>query len=142
MIDRLSIYNESMEGLPLHQFLGLKVEELGGGNSRVSIPINSNTLNVAGKLHGGVTYTVSDVAAFLALSSLLEPGEFAVTIDYQCSIYRGTGSGPVIFNARVTRRAHRLAFMNVEVLSPGGELLAEARVTKAITRRQAPEIYK
>ncbi|TYO95110.1 PaaI family thioesterase [Desulfallas thermosapovorans] len=142
MKDRLSIYKESMESLPLHRFLGLKVEELGEGDSRVSIPINSNTLNVAGKLHGGVTYTVSDVAAFLALSSLLEPGEFAVTIDYQCSIYRGTGSGPVTFHARVARRAHRLAFMNVEVLGPGGELLAEARVTKAITRRQAPEIYR
>jgi uncharacterized protein (TIGR00369 family) len=130
---RLEVYKESMESLPLHQFLGLKVEELGDGGSQVSIPIDGHTVNALDILHGGVTYAVSDVAAFLAAASTLGPGEFAVTVDYQCSIYRGAAGGSVTFQAQVTRRTRRLAFMNVKVLDNHGELLAEARVTKAIT---------
>ncbi|MFZ5597785.1 MAG: PaaI family thioesterase [Bacillota bacterium] len=132
--DRLEIYREIIDSTPVHRFLGVKIESMGDNQSTVSIPADSHTLNAAGNLHGGVTYLVSDVAAFAALGPSLSGEEFCVTIDYNCSIYRATSTGPVVFRARVATRTRRLAFINVSVTDEKNVLLAEARVTKAITR--------
>lgn len=138
---RSNVYKKYIDKSPLHQFLGVKVESIEEGISRISIPINSHTLNTAGSLHGGVIYLVSDVAALAALGPCLNEDEFAVTIDIQCSVYKGTTNGTVIFQGCVAKRTRRLAFINVEVINGKGDLVAETRVTKAITHH-VPEILK
>lgn len=135
------VYQKNIEELPLHRFLGLKIESMGEGEARVTVPVDNQTINPAGNLHGGVVYLVSDVTAFAALGPSLGEGEFAVTIDYHSGIYRGTTSGPVVFQARVASRTRRLAFINVMVTGGDGALLAEARVTKAITHA-VPKVFK
>lgn len=132
-INNAEIYKRNVEGAPLHQALGLNIDIMEEGESRVTMPTQNYTLNPAGMLHGGVVYLVADVASFAAVGSILGPDEFAVTIDIQCSIYKGTKAGPIVFRASVTRRTRRLAFMNVKVSDGEGALIAEARVTKAIT---------
>lgn len=141
MTGREEIYRKNIEGSPLHNFLGIKIEQMGKGEAKLSIPSDSHTLNPAGSLHGGVIYLVSDVASFAALGPSLEAGEFPVTIDIQCSVYRGTKEGPVFFQAKVATRTRRLAFINVEVRDAGGVLLAETRVTKAVTGK-VPEAFR
>lgn len=141
MTDREEIYRKNIEESPLHSFLGIKIERLDHGEALLSINTDSHTLNPAGSLHGGVIYLVADVASFAALGPSLEAGEFPVTIDIQCSVYRGTNNGPVFFRSKVATRTRRLAFMNVEVRDAGDVLLAEARVTKAITVK-VPEAFR
>ena len=141
MDTRAKIYKRNIEGAPLHQFLGLEIEKIGDREARLTMPINSHTLNLAGSLHGGAIYLAADVAAFAAIGTILSENEFAVTIDMQCSVYKGTTSGPIVFRAKVTRRTRRLAFMNVEVSDGEGNLIAETRVTKAITKT-VPEVFK
>lgn len=138
---RADIYKRNIEGLPLHRFLGLKIENIGEGESTVTIPVDSHTVNPAGTLHGGVVYMVSDVAAFAAIGPVLGEDEFAVTIDVQTSVYRGAADGQVVFRARVTSRTKKFAFMNVEVINGSGKLLAETRVTKAILNT-VPEPFR
>lgn len=138
---RADLYRRYVERAAVHQFLGLKVENIGEGEALVSVPVDKHTLNTAGTLHGGVIYLVSDVAALAALGPSLSGEEFALTIDIQCSVYRATTCGPVFFRGRVASRSRRLAFMNVDVTDGNGNLVAEARVTKAITHT-VPDILR
>ncbi len=103
--------------------------------------MDSHTLNPAGTLHGGIVYMVDDVAAFAAIGPVLGNDEFAVTIDIQTSMYKGTTGGKAVFRARVASRSRKIAFMNVEVTDGNGKLLAETRVTKAILNN-VPEPFK
>lgn len=137
-ISRAKFYKRYLEETPLHRFLGVNIENLGENKSLVSVPINSNTLNMVGSLHGGVIYVVSDVAALAALGPSLSESQFALTINIQCSIYKGTTIGPVIFRGHVVSRSRRLAFINVEVTDGNGNLVAESRLCKAITNSIPP----
>lgn len=139
--EKARIYKRNIEGAPLHQFLGLKIESIGEGHSRVSVPVNDHTLNPAGSLHGGIIYIIADVAAFAALGPVLGEDEFAVTIDIHCSIYKATTSGPIIFKGRVTSRTRRLAFLNTEISDGDGKIIGEARVTKSIVNT-VPESFR
>jgi len=139
--DRAYTYKKNIEEASLHKFLGLNIEKIENGEALLSMPVQGSTLNPAGSLHGGVVYLAADVAAFSAIGSILCEDEFAVTIDIHCSIYKGTRNGPILYKAKVAKRTRRLAFINVEVTDYDVNLIAEARVTKAITR-PVPKVFQ
>lgn len=140
-LDRAKTYKQNVESNPLHQYIGLKIESMEKGEARIVIPVDGNTRSASGHLHGGVIYLVSDVAAFTALGPILDNGEYGLTIDIQCSIFRGTKNGIAVFQAQVTNRSRRLATMDVKVNDSEGNLVAECRVTKAITS-MVPEAFR
>ena len=138
---REQIYKEYFEQHPLHKLIGIKIDRIESKKAEVSIPINSNTINIAGSLHGGVIYLVSDVASFVSLEHSLGESEYAVTIDLQCSVYKAASDSTILFKAELTKRTRRLAFINVQVFGGEQDLIAEARVTKAIIKK-VPETLK
>jgi uncharacterized protein (TIGR00369 family) len=132
-IARARIYKQNIESNPLHQFLGLRIDSVGEGEARVTIPINGHTLNQAGGLHEGIIHLVADVAAFAAIGPSLDNNEFPVTLEIQCRIYKETGNGPIFFKSKIAGRIRKMAFINVEVSDGYGNLVAEAKITKNIT---------
>ena len=85
-------------------------------------------------LHGGVVYTLLDVASFLALLPHLSDDEHAVTHDLTVSLLR-----PVVADERVDvtgtvlRRGRGVAFMRAEA-AVDEQVVAAAQVTKSIVR--------
>jgi acyl-CoA thioesterase len=54
---------------PFANNIGIKVMEIQEGYSRVEVPVHEGLLNVAGAVHGGMLFTLCDVACGAAASS-------------------------------------------------------------------------
>jgi uncharacterized protein (TIGR00369 family) len=124
----------TIETHPLHRFMGVEKIHAGGGASRIEITVGDNTVNAHGAFHGGVAYTLCDMACYTALLSELADGENAATHDIHVSLLRAAQRGDrVIVTGNVIKRGRNLAFMEAEIHC-NGELLARATVTKSILR--------
>lgn len=128
MSDRLA----AVRALPLHRDLGVTGIESADGAATLHFTVNSYAVNPAGALHGGVLYTLCDVAAYSALLSQLPMDREAVTHDLHVSVMRAAGEGEaVVVSARVRRLGRSIAFIDVEAHA-GERLLATARATKSL----------
>ena len=118
--------------IPLHRFLGMELRDPGEPAAGIWFPVAPPAQNQAAVLHGGVVYTLMDVAAFLALLPSLSDAEHAVTHDLTVSLLR-----PVSADARVDvtgtvlRRGRAVAFMRAEA-TVDGQVVAAAQVTKSV----------
>ena len=131
------------EQRPLLRGLGVTVTELDRG--RACLALARNDTNVAGvrdSINGGVQATVAEIAAHLATSTLLGPGEHIVgTQDLGISYLMSAVSAATTIEARVLRHG-RLTVVDVElrVGDEGeslGELNAKVRVTCALGRERS-----
>ena len=120
--------------IPLHRFLGMELREPADPSAGIWFPVAGPAQNQAAMLHGGVVYTLLDVASFLALLPHLSDEEHAVTHDLTVSLLR-----PVSADARVDvrgsvlRRGRAVAFLRAEA-TVEGEVVAAAQVTKSVVR--------
>jgi uncharacterized protein (TIGR00369 family) len=134
--DPRRIATERILAHPLHAACGLEVLASAEGRSEIRFAVNEFSGNVIGTLHGGVLYTMADVAAFMALLSVIPPGRHGVTADIQVTVLRAARVGEqVLLRGRVDRLGRGLANMRAEafVERPEGEvLIATASVNKAL----------
>lgn len=118
--------------LPLHEYLGVRVLSADDGQSLVELPVSPVIANPSNVLHGGMIYTVCDIAAYAALLTMLAPNEGAVTHDLHVSCLRPAPMGTVVrFEGKVVQRGKRIAFVDVTA-TLDGKVIATARVTKSI----------
>jgi uncharacterized protein (TIGR00369 family) len=118
--------------IPLHRFLGMQLRDPADPAAGVWFPVDEPAQNQAALLHGGVVYTLLDVAAFLALLPHLSDQEHAVTHDLTVSLLRPVGAGKrVDITGTVLRRGRAVAFMRAEA-SVDGVVVAAAQVTKSV----------
>jgi len=119
---------ELLTTLPLHDFLKLQLVEEPLG---LRLPASPRLINGTGVVHGGILYSVLDVASFLALV-VERPAQDAVTVDFSASMLRPAAiDQDTLVHARVLRAGKRLAHMDAEAWQ-AGQLVAVARVTKAL----------
>jgi uncharacterized protein (TIGR00369 family) len=134
--DPRRIATERILAHPLHAACGLEVLASDKGQSEVRFAVNDFSGNVIGTLHGGVLYAMADVAAFMALLSVIPAGRHGVTADIQVNVLRAAKVGErVLLRGKVDRLGRGLANMRVEafVQRPEGEvLIATASVNKAL----------
>ena len=120
--------------IPLHRFLGMRLRNAADPPAGVWFPVDAPAQNQAQVLHGGVVYTLLDVAGFLALLPSLGDGEHAVTHDLSVSLLRPVGAGSrVDETGSVLRRGRAVAFLRAEA-SVDGVVVAAAQVTKSVVR--------
>ena len=120
--------------IPLHRFLGMQLRDPADPSAGIWFPVAEPAQNQAAVLHGGVVYTLLDVAGFLALLPSLGDGEHAVTHDLSVSLLRPVGAGSrVDVTGSVLRRGRAVAFLRAEA-SVDGVVVAAAQVTKSVVR--------
>ncbi len=118
--------------IPLHRFLGMRLRDPADPPAGVWFPVDGPAQNQAALLHGGVVYTLLDVAAFLALLPQLSDAEHAVTHDLTASLLRPVRAGARVDVAgSVLRRGRSVAFLRAEA-SVDGVVVASGQVTKSI----------
>ncbi len=118
--------------LPFHQFVGLKVLSHEPGKAEISVTNIENTINVANVVHGGILYSLLDVAAYVSLIAMLADHENAVTHDIHVSVLNpAPGDRPLTFKGNTLKMGKRLAFCQARAFS-GDTLVASATVTKSI----------
>jgi uncharacterized protein (TIGR00369 family) len=123
---------DKMENLPYHRFIELKVASWGDGRAELTFPLSKATRNAFGAVHGGIYYTVCDVAAFIAASSLIPEGYFAVTSDINVSVLAAVLRGKLTVKSHVLKMGKRNCYAEARALDENGMLVAVARVTKVI----------
>ncbi len=120
--------------IPLHRFLGMRLRDPAEPAAGIWFPVAGPAQNQAAVLHGGVVYTLLDVASFLALLDHLVDDEHAVTHDLAVSLLRPVAADVrVDITATVLRRGRAVAFMRAEA-TVDGEVVAAAQVTKSVVR--------
>jgi uncharacterized protein (TIGR00369 family) len=120
--------------IPLHRFLGMQLRDAADPSAGIWFPVDGPAQNPSGLLHGGVVYTLMDVASFFALLPSLSDEEHAVTHDLAVSLIRPVAAGKrVDITGTVVRRGRAVAFMRAEA-TVDGEVVAAAQVTKSVVR--------
>jgi uncharacterized protein (TIGR00369 family) len=122
----------ALAAFPLHRDIGVEFLKAADGRSQLAFTVTEAMLTPAPALHAGYLYAVSDLAAYVALLSLLDPQESAVTHDIHVSVMRSAQQGErVEVCAEVVRRGRTLAFIDARC-EADGRLLSTARVTKSM----------
>lgn len=120
--------------IPLHRFLGMQLRDPAEPAAGIWFPVAEPAQNQATVLHGGVVYTLMDVASFLALLPSLSDDEHAVTHDLTVSLLRPVAADKrVDITGTVLRKGRQVAFMRAEA-TVDGQVVAAAQVTKSILR--------
>lgn len=82
--------NDYIQLDPFAQFLGAKIELLRPGHSRVTLTINDDMINFHGITHGGVVFSLGDIAFAAASNSY---GQTAVALNVGINFLQATKSG-------------------------------------------------
>ena len=93
MNERDATINAYVQKDPFANHLGAKVEILSPGHSRVSLTVTENLLNFHGTTHGGIVFSVGDIAFAAAGNSR---GQTAVALNMTISFLRATQAGDIL----------------------------------------------
>lgn len=128
----ISLLVKKVQNLPYHRFMGMEIVDIGDGCCSIRLPIAENILNPCGAVHGGVLYSICDVAAYLAVTSLLPVEKLAVTAEFNVSILSAVRTGIMNIYAAVLKYGKRLCVIESRVIQES-DMVAIARITKSIS---------
>lgn len=114
---------------PFVELLGIELIELDLGEAVCCLHIEEKHERRGGFVHGGVTASLVDTVAALAVATYLKPGESSVTIDLTIHYLRPIFGGEVTARAKVLRAGKRIVVLSTEVFDEKGELAATALTT-------------
>jgi len=102
--------------------LGIEILEAGGGRSHVAMELGADTANGVGNAHGGVIFSLADVAFATACNS---EGTLSVAIEASIQYMAPCPSeGRLEARGAKIRETRRLGFYRMEVTTPAGDLIA------------------
>lgn len=127
----LPLLAETLQKLPYHRSMGMKIEEYGDGHCLIRVAVSENILSPFGAVHGGILYSLCDVAAAIATFTRLAIDYLPVTADINVSILTAVSEGELDIKAKVLKMGKRSCFIDSRAMQ-GQELVAVARVTKTI----------
>ena len=116
---------------PFHQYLGLAVERASEGASRLALTRTERTPSgVHGSVHGGVVATMIDMAAIVAITTIIRPDEtMGGTAELNVSYLRPALAPVVYADGRVLGRTDEgIITVSVAVSDGQGRLFAAGRV--------------
>lgn len=104
------------------KFLGVKILKIDKGYALVSLKIKENYLNFNGMVHGGIIYSVADVAFSLASNSLGIP---AVAVQVSINFLRPIKiNDELIAEVKLKKFGKTLSLYEMEVLNREKKLIA------------------
>ena len=102
--------------------MGAQVEEVEPGYARVSLTVEDKHLNAAEVCHGGVLFTLADLAFALASNS---HGQVALALEASFSFLKSALAGDkIVAEAREAHLGKRTATYIIEITRQGGEKVA------------------
>jgi len=133
----LKAMKEAVNSSPYYRHIGMEVIEAGEGRSRLRLHEGKPLANLFGILHGGVTASLIDSACGVALGSILEPGEIAVTADLHVNYIAPAPCGVLISEGEVIHKGKNTGVAEATVRGPDGALISKGISTHIIDHRKA-----
>lgn len=135
-IERIVRWRNEHDGF--NQLVGLEVEDIWEGGSRVSLQLNERKLNPMGTAHGGTIFTLCDAAAGTAA---LYHGYVAVTLTGTIN-YFSPGKPTEKLTATTTERKHgrSTGVYDVDVTDSTGKCIASATFNMFYTQTRVEDL--
>lgn len=128
---------------PAAALLGWKVLEAepGSGRIRVQFTATADFTNPMGKVQGGFLAAMLDDTLGPALATTFEPNQFAPTLELKVSFVQPADTGILIGIGKVVHRGGSIAFLEGELRTESGTLVATATATARLINVQ-PDGFK
>lgn len=119
---------------PFVRSLGLRVVEADERRTRLIMPVTPQVVHGGGIVCGQALLAAADTAMVLALSASLGEYRPMTTVQLQTSFLRPVppAAEEVTIVCTILRRGRTLAFGEIEMLTPDGQLAAHATTTYAL----------
>ena len=114
---------------PAASLLGWQPLSLERGCVRVEYIAREEWYNPQGSVQGGFIAAMLDDAMGPAAFSVLEPGQFAPTLELKVSFFRPVYAGMLTAEGRVVHQTKRVIFLEGRLFDAAGELAASATAT-------------
>jgi uncharacterized protein (TIGR00369 family) len=108
------------------------------GRIRVEFQAKPEFTNPIGVIHGGFLTAMLDEAMGGAIAAMLGYGEFAPTVELKVNFIRPAQAGSLVAEGRVVYRGISLAFVQGELRTIDGQLVATGSATAQIQRIRRP----
>lgn len=105
---------------------GMKLADVQEGSSRVELIIDGNSLNYMGSMHGGLLYTMADVAAGTAAVSY---GKQVVTLSAYTDYIKPACIGKVIAEGKVISNGKTIIRCEVEIHGGDGTVFCRSIIS-------------
>jgi uncharacterized protein (TIGR00369 family) len=121
---------------PCHHLLGRRVlrAEPSSGRSELTFEALDEFTNGMGNVQGGLLAAMLDSVMGAALATVLAEGERPPTLEMKISFIQPAKVGTIAGSARVVHRGKSVAFVEGELHSRSGSLLAKGTSTARIIR--------
>ena len=135
LYDRLMRYGNDSEPFLTHNFM--RTTDLTDGTATVVLPMHTESLNRWGGAHGGILFSLCDVAMGMSIMTLRQETMVTVnaTIDYLSAAPAGSTLTAV---GRVDRIGGKLAFASAEVRDQAGKLMVQSHCVMCFTGKALP----
>lgn len=124
---------------PCSQTLGFRSARVEADTVVLEYEPGANLLNPIGTLQGGIVAAILDDVFSVAILARLDPDDSAPTVEMKVSYLRPVLAGRVRGIGRVLRQGRGMAFVEAELQSLDGVLLAKASASVVIRRGQGQE---
>nr|WP_299339217.1 hotdog fold thioesterase [Allomuricauda sp.] len=107
------------EEIPIHKFLGLKVEKLEREFIRISVPFRDEFVGDIRKnrWHGGIMATIMDtVGGAIGYANFESQGDSLSTIDLRVDYLRGAEARALTFEGELVRMGNRIMVTKMKAL--------------------------
>ncbi len=119
---------------PFARLMGIELQELRPGYSRLTMTVTPQMLNFHGIPHGGAIFSLADAAFGAAGNS---HGQTAVALSMTISYLAATSAGTrLVAEAQELRKGHRAGFYQITVKTEGGDLIAACQAV--VHRKNQP----
>jgi len=121
--------NRMMTETSFNATLGFKVARVWKDGITMQAEVKPELTNIFGTLHGGVTSTLVDAAAGVALFGQLGGQRPVTTVELKVNYLNPAGSGAVRARSRIIKLGKTLAVIGVDVHDAHGRAVATGLVT-------------
>jgi acyl-CoA thioesterase len=103
------------ERSPFVKFLGLQITKFDDGYCQCSLEIKNDFLNSHKAVHGGVIYTMVDVAMGSALYSTFKKNELAATIEIKINYLKPAYTKILLCEAKIIQKGKNIAVLEADI---------------------------
>lgn len=125
---------------PFYRHMNMEVLEAGQGRARLRLTIGNEHKNLYGILHGGVIAALLDSTCSIAVGTLLDLDEAAVTLDQRVNFISNVKDGVIYGEGRAMHKGRYTGVGLGEVRDEEGNLVAVGMTTVFVIRRGETQV--
>ncbi len=112
------------------EVLGIQFTDVSEGYVEATMPVNKNSHQPMGLLHGGASATLAETIGSVGSAMFIDLEKKApVGIEINCNHVKSKKSGIVTGKAKVVHRGGKIHVWNIDIVDEQDQLIATARLT-------------